>query len=95
MSFSKDDIEHVAHLARLEFSDADAPEFASKLSDIIDMVNALADVDTDGVTPMSHPLDMSQRLRADEVSEQIDRDRYQANATEVEAGLYRVPRVIE
>jgi aspartyl-tRNA(Asn)/glutamyl-tRNA(Gln) amidotransferase subunit C len=95
LSISRDDIQHIAHLARLEMAEADVPEFASKLTDIIDMVNELAVVDTAGVVPMSHPLDMGQRLRPDEVTETVDRDTYQQNASEVEDGLYRVPRVIE
>ncbi len=95
LSFSQDDIEQIAHLARLEFSPDAAPDVAAKLSDIIDMVATLGSVDTDGVVPMSHPLDMNQRLRDDEVTESVERDRYQQNAREVESGLYRVPRVIE
>ena len=52
-------------------------------------------IDTAGVTPMAHPLEMAQRLRVDQVSETDQRDRYQSNAPAVERGLFLVPKVIE
>ena len=52
-------------------------------------------VDTEGVAPMAHPMDASQRLRIDEVTETNQREKFQTIAPDVEAGLYRVPKVIE
>ena len=95
MSLEKDDVEKIAHLARLGISDADVPDYARNLSDILTLVEQMSAVDTRGVTPMAHPLDAQQRLRADEVTETNQREQLQANAPQVEAGLFLVPQVIE
>lgn len=95
MSLSKEDILHIAHLARLHIGDDETAGVADKLSRIIGLVDQLQDADTGGVEPMSHPLNMQQRLRPDEVTETDHRDEYQRNAAAVSGGLYRVPRVIE
>ena len=95
MALSKRDVEHVALLARLEVSDDEIADYTAKLSRIIDLVARLGEVDTTDVTPMAHPLDMPQRMRADVVTETDQRELYQRNAALVERGLYRVPRVIE
>ncbi len=95
MSLSQDDVRKIARLARLKVSDAEMAEVADKLSSILGMVGQLQATDTAGVAPMAHPLDAAQRLRADDVTENDCRDAYQANAPQVENGLYLVPRVIE
>ena len=95
MSLDKDDVVKIAHLARLTVDDADIPRYARELSNILSLVEQMNQVDTDQVTPMAHPLDTSQRLRADVVSETNERELFQANAPQVEAGLYLVPKVIE
>jgi len=95
VSLSRQDVEHIAHLARLKVSDDELDEYVAKLSRIIDLVAQLSSVDTDGVTPMAHPLEMAQRLRPDEVTETDQRELYQENAPDVVHGLYRVPKVIE
>jgi aspartyl-tRNA(Asn)/glutamyl-tRNA(Gln) amidotransferase subunit C len=88
-------VKNIADLARLELGDDELPDVIENLSRIIDFVDQLQAVDTDGVEPMAHPLDMVQRLREDVVTERNQRDLYQANAAAVEAGLYLVPKVIE
>lgn len=95
MSLQADDVKNIAHLARVAIDDADIPEYAKNLSKILDFVDQLNQVDTDNVEPMAHPLDMSQRLRVDEVTEENQREHFQAIAPKVEAGLYLVPQVIE
>jgi len=95
MPLEKEDIEKIAHLARLGINDADVPDYARNLSDILDLVEQMSAVDTRGVTPMAHPLDAQQRLRADEVTESDQREQLQANAPQMEAGLFLVPQVIE
>ncbi len=95
MSLSREEVEKIAHLARLEITDDEMNGFVNNLSRIIDFVDQLQSLDTSDVVPMAHPLNMSQRLRADIVSEQDQRDKFQANAGQVEAGLYLVPKVIE
>ncbi len=72
------------------------PVYVSSLSRIVDFVDELSRAETGGVLPMAHPLDgQQQRMRDDEVTETDHREKYQANAPAVSAGLYVVPRVIE
>ncbi len=95
MSLTKDQVQHIATLARLQVADAELVELVDKLSKIVDFVDQLQAVPTDNVTPMAHPLHMVQRLRPDEVTERNDRDHYQQNALELRDGHYLVPKVIE
>jgi aspartyl-tRNA(Asn)/glutamyl-tRNA(Gln) amidotransferase subunit C len=96
MSLTRQDVEKIAHLARLSITDQEMPVYVSSLSSIVDFVDELARTDTEGVLPMAHPLDgQHQRMREDAVSETDHRQKYQRNAPAVTAGLYVVPRVIE
>jgi len=95
MSLTPDDVKTIARLARLGIAEQDIPGYAKTLSSIMEFVAQLDKVDTASVQPMAHPLDMTQRLREDVVTEQVDRELYQQNAPQVEAGLYLVPKVVE
>ena len=96
MSLTRTQVEGIAHLARLEITEAQMPVYVDSLSRIIEFVEHLASANTNGVEPMAHPLaDQVQRLRPDEVAETNQRDKYQQNAASVAAGLYLVPKVIE
>ncbi|MBT8086582.1 MAG: Asp-tRNA(Asn)/Glu-tRNA(Gln) amidotransferase subunit GatC [Gammaproteobacteria bacterium] len=95
MSLSKDQVKHIAMLARLELGENEYAESVDKLSRIVDFVDQLSAADTTGVVPMAHPLHAAQRLRPDVVNEVDDRDRLQQNAQAVADGLYLVPKVIE
>lgn len=95
MKLSRHEVESIAHLARLEISTTEIPAYVDNLSRIIDFVQQLDGADTEGVTPMAHPLNMTQPLRPDAVTEADQRDLCQRNAQAVAAGLYLVPRVIE
>ena len=95
MKLTRDEVESIAHLARLEISTEEVSTYVDNLSRIIDFVQQLEGADTEGVTPMAHPLNMTQPLREDQVIEADHRDLYQQNAAAVEAGLYLVPKVIE
>ena len=88
-------VKDIAHLARIAVEDAKLEEYASNLSNILDMVAQMQAADTDNVLPMSHPLALSQRLRPDVVTETNQRDKFQEIAPDTESGLYLVPRVIE
>ena len=85
----------VARLARLAVPGERLAAYTQSLSNILNLVDQLSAVDTTGVEPMAHPLDMVQRLREDVVTETDHRAQYQAIAPEVEKGLYLVPKVIE
>lgn len=95
MSLTPAEVNSIARLARLAINEQDIPQYAKNLSRILDFVAQLDQADTAGVTPMAHPLDMAQRLRADVVTETDQHKLYQQNAPQVEAGLYIVPKVIE
>jgi len=95
MSLDAAEIKKIAHLARLGINAEDIPEYSRNLSDILAFVEQLNAVDTTGVEPLAHPLEATQRLRADEVTETDNRDSFQQVAPETEAGLYLVPQVIE
>ncbi len=95
MSLDATDVNKIAHLARLGIDEADVPEYANQLTAIMDLVDQMNAVDTTGVTPMAHPLDAVQRLRADVVTEEDQREVFQSIAPSTEAGLYLVPKVIE
>ena len=95
MTLKTEDVKNIAHLARLNIDDGSVEQYATDLSRILDLVDQMNQVDTDHVEPMAHPMDASQRLRPDEISETNQRDKFQAIAPNVELGLYRVPKVIE
>ncbi len=95
MALGAGDVEKIAYLARLGIDPQDVPEYSRNLSDILAFVEQLNAVDTSGVAPLAHPLEATQRLRADIVSEADERETFQAVAPQTEAGLYLVPRVIE
>ena len=95
MSLDKTQVEKIAHLARLQIDPADIPAYATNLSNILDLVEQMDAVDTEGVDPMAHPTDAVQRLREDVVTENDQRDQFQVIAPQVENGLYLVPKVIE
>ena len=95
MSLSKDEVENIAHLARISLNNEDIPLYSRHLSDILDFVEQMNSVDTTNIIPMAHPLDAVARLRPDVVSENNQRDHFQMVAPQVEDGLYLVPKVIE
>jgi aspartyl-tRNA(Asn)/glutamyl-tRNA(Gln) amidotransferase subunit C len=95
MSLDKDQVQHIAMLARLRVGDDESADTVEKLSRIVDFVDQLSHADTDGIVPMAHPLDAAQRLRPDMVTEANQRDQIQKNAPSVAEGLYLVPKVIE
>ena len=95
MSLDADAVGKIAHLARLAIRDEDVPEYAHNLSNILDLVEQMSQVDTAGVEPMAHSQDAVQRLRDDQVTETNQREHFQSIAPEAEAGLYLVPKVIE
>lgn len=95
MSLSLDDVSRIARLARIEISSAEAEHTRDQLNGILAFVEQLQAVNTDGIAPMAHAVDVVQRLRPDAVTEADRRDIFQTIAPETEAGLYLVPKVIE
>ena len=95
MAVHQSDIEKIAHLARIQVDEKHVAELKDRINDILAMVDTMQNVDTTDIEPMANPLDASQRLRADIVTEINQRDRFLAIAPQTEAGLFLVPKVIE
>ena len=95
MALSLDDIQRIAHLARIEITPAEAADVGRKLDGIFAMIGRMSAVDTTGIVPMSHAQDLSLPLREDRVSESDRHIDYQRLAPAVQDGLYLVPKVIE
>ncbi|MGE8496255.1 MAG: Asp-tRNA(Asn)/Glu-tRNA(Gln) amidotransferase subunit GatC [Pseudomonas sp.] len=95
MALDRSDVEKIAHLARLGLNEGDVPATTETLNNILGLIDQMQAVDTTGIEPLAHPLEATQRLRADAVTEENRREAYQAIAPAVENGLYLVPKVIE
>ncbi len=95
MSLNQEEVQKIAHLARLDITRHSNDHYAKSLSDILDFVAQLNQADTDNIEPMAHPLDANQRLRDDKVTETNQRDIFQSIAPKTESGLYLVPKVME
>ena len=95
MSLTIDDVRKVARLARLAMTKQETQAAQTQLQNIFGLIEEMQAVDTTGIAPMSHALDITQRLRADAVTEQNQRELFQSIAPQIKAGLYLVPQVIE
>ncbi len=95
MSVTRDDVRHVAQLARLDFSGEEEAQMAEELSEILGYVEKLDELDTAGVPPMSHVLDVTNVFRSDEIEERIDRGQALEPAPEADNEHVLVPQVVE
>ncbi|TNC91810.1 Asp-tRNA(Asn)/Glu-tRNA(Gln) amidotransferase subunit GatC [Thalassolituus sp.] len=95
MALEQDQVRKIASLARLQLDENQIADYQTNLSNILDLVDQLSAVDTSGIEPMAHPLDAVQRLRADVVTEENQREHFQKIAPAVDQGHYLVPRVVE
>ncbi|WP_343347760.1 Asp-tRNA(Asn)/Glu-tRNA(Gln) amidotransferase subunit GatC [Sphingomicrobium sp. XHP0239] len=95
MSVTIDQVRHIANLARIQLSDSEAETLLPELNNILDWVEQLGEVDTDGVEPLATVVDMQMRLREDGVTDGNIRDKVLANAPEPQHGFFGVPKVIE
>ena len=95
MSLTPEDVSRIALLSRIELSAAERETTRGHLNGILGFIEQLQAVDTTGIEPMAHAVDVVLRLRPDVVTESDRRAGFQAVAPETEAGLYLVPKVIE
>ena len=95
MSLDKDTVAKIAHLARIHVPEKDLEPLAGEMSKILDWVEQLAEVDTEGVAPMTSVVEMHARWRKDSVTDGDKADDVLANAPEAEHGFYTVPKVME
>ena len=92
---SRDDVHRIAELARIEVPEDRVAAVQQALNGIFGLIEQMRAVDTAGVEPMAHAIDVTQRLREDRVTESDQHVSFQAGAPQVEDGLYLVPKVIE
>ncbi len=95
MSLSPDQVRHVARLARLAVDEKAVPQIADKLNDVLGLLDQMQAIDTTGVEPLTNPLDRTQILRADQVTEGDQREHLMQNAPAQKDGLFLVPKVID
>ncbi len=95
MTITRDDVIHVARLARLELNEAEVEMFAHQLSDILDHADKIETADTSGVEPTAHPIALANVLREDVVRESLARDVVLAQAPAQEDNCFKVPRILE
>jgi len=91
---SRDDVAHVARLARLTLTEPELERFTAQLADILGHARDMAALDLTGVEPTSHPYPLRNVLRADVPTPSLDRDEVLAAAPDVEAGMFKVPPVL-
>ncbi len=95
MKISKEEVLHVAKLARLKLSEAEALTLAHDMESIIGFADKLNELDTEGVVPTAHAIPMSNAFREDVVKPSYDREAMLKNAPSAEDGGYTVPKVVE
>ena len=95
MSLDKATVARIAHLARIHVPEQDLEPLAGELSTILDWVEQLAEVETEGVAPMTSVVEIESRWRKDEVNDGDRAEDVLANAPEAEMGFYTVPKVME
>jgi aspartyl-tRNA(Asn)/glutamyl-tRNA(Gln) amidotransferase subunit C len=92
---TREDVEHVAELARLELTAAEQEQFIAQLNQILTYIDKLNELDTTGVEPTSHVIPMSNVLREDEVQPSLPREMVLQNAPQESHFFFKVPRIIE
>jgi aspartyl-tRNA(Asn)/glutamyl-tRNA(Gln) amidotransferase subunit C len=94
MKITKDQVLYVADLARLNLNEAAIDTFAGQIGDILDYVEKLNEVNTDGVKPTSHAISLTNAFREDEPRAHLDREQVLSNAPEKEDGNFVVPKIV-
>lgn len=94
MTITKKDIVHVADLARLEVGESDIETFVEQLGEVLEYVNTLNRVDTEGVPPTSHAISLTNAFREDTACAHLDREEALRNAPEIEDGSFLVPKIM-
>lgn len=94
-AITKEQVEHMAHLARLEIKEEEISTYAEKLESIVTLVEKLSNVDTENVKPTYHVLDLVNVFREDIAKEGLNREEVLKNSYEQESGQFKVPTIIE
>ena len=95
MALSDQELKEIAYLARISVKEESLPSLKKELEDILGLFKQLDEANTAEINAMSHPLDLSQPTRKDEVTEEDLRDELLENAPSTKSGLFLVPKVID
>lgn len=95
MKISKEEVLHVASLARLKFSDADAEKLEADMAEIINFADTLSELDTSDIVPTAHAIPMQNAFRADEIKPSFERREILKNAPDFDEEGFIVPKVVE
>ena len=95
MDVTEEVVRNIAELVQLQVDDADLKQLTKGMQHILALADQMQAINTEGVEPVSNPLDASQKLRPDAVTEESQRELFQSIAPATEAGLYLVPRVVD
>jgi len=95
MRLSREEVVHVAELAKLGLTEEDVERFREQLSDILEHIETLSELDTTGVTAMAHVTGLENVMRDDVVTECLPSQAVLANAPDQEDGYFKVPPVLE
>jgi len=95
MALDTSDVDKIAHLARINIEEKDTPVYLQNITSILELVDQMQSIDTTNIEPLAHPMDAIQRLRADSITEENQRELLQSVAPAVEEGLFLVPKVID
>jgi len=94
MAITIKDVEHIAKLAKLEFTDAEKEKFTHQMNQILDYMEKLNTLDTSNVEPLSHVIELNNVFRADEVKPGVSTEEALKNAPEKNEQFFKVPKVI-
>ena len=94
-TITKEQVNHIAHLSRLEIQEDEVDGYIEKLEKVVDLFNELNSVDTENIKPTYHVLDLVNVFREDVAQEGMDREEFLKNSKETEAGQFKVPTIIE
>lgn len=94
MKISRQDVEHVALLARLELTEQETEEYTEQLNSILEYAAMLDKLDTNAVSPTAHVVPIHNVMREDEVRESIQQEKVLQNAPDPEDGFFRVPKIV-
>lgn len=95
MAVTDKDVAHVANLARLQLSDEDIQQIKVDMNQILDYIETLDELDTSGVEPLDHVVDLDSKLRKDEAKTPLSHEDALMNAPDADSDYFRVPRVID
>ncbi|MEE0434935.1 MAG: Asp-tRNA(Asn)/Glu-tRNA(Gln) amidotransferase subunit GatC [Peptococcaceae bacterium] len=91
---TKEAVERVAHLSRLEFTEEELEKQYEQLGSIIEMMDSLNEIDTSNVTPLNHVMDIHNVFREDVVHESMGAEKVLANAPEEHENMFQVPKIV-